>query len=194
MKLVVGLGNPGREYQNTRHNIGFEVIAELARNMGCSSGQKKFSGELWEGQLAGERVLLLTPWTYMNLSGDSVQAAVRFYKLSMEDILVICDDMNLEAGRLRLRASGSAGGQNGLKDIIAKLGGEDFPRLRVGIGRPPGRMSATNHVLGKYSSEEQKTLPLTIADAVTAVELWVTKGIIDAMNQVNQNPKDSTAN
>ena len=149
MKLVVGLGNPGAEYRRTRHNVGFDVVVELARRLVAPAPQRKFDGDLVEAFSRGERLLLLAPTTYMNDSGRSVGAAVEFYKLPAEDVLIVCDDLNLEPGRLRLRAGGSAGGQNGLKDIFRRLGTDAVPRLRVGIGRPPGRMTATDYVLGR---------------------------------------------
>lgn len=188
MKLVVGLGNPGPEYRKTRHNVGFEVIEELSRRHAGKSPQRRFDGELTDVFLGGEKVLLLAPLTYMNLSGRSVGAAVEFYKLPPEDVLIVCDDLNLEPGRLRLRAAGSAGGQNGLKDIFRRLGTEELPRLRVGIGRPPGRMTATDHVLGKFTEKEREVFDLSVAQAADAVEKWAREGIAATMNVVNAKP------
>lgn len=188
MKLVVGLGNPGAEYRRTRHNIGFEVIEELTRRHAGTSPQRRFDGEVVELFFEGEKVLLLAPLTYMNLSGRSVGAAVDFYKLPLEDLLIVCDDLNLEPGRLRLRADGSAGGQNGLKDIFRRLGTEDVPRLRVGIGRPPGRMTATDYVLGHFTEQEREAFGVTVAQAADCVELWARDGITAAMNAVNARP------
>jgi len=193
MKLVVGLGNPGAEYRKTRHNIGFEVVEELSRRHAGTSPQRRFDGEVVEafiggGGLGGEKVLLLAPLTYMNLSGRSVGAAVDFYKLPLEDVLIVCDDLNLEPGRLRLRADGSAGGQNGLKDIFRRLGTEQVPRLRVGIGRPPGRMTATDYVLGNFTERERELFGLAVAQAADAVESWTRDGITAAMNAVNARP------
>jgi PTH1 family peptidyl-tRNA hydrolase len=188
MKLVVGLGNPGPEYRRTRHNIGFEVIEELSRRHAGTSPQRRFDGELVEVFLGGEKVLLLAPLTYMNLSGRSVGPAVEFYKLPLEDVLVVCDDLNLEPGRLRLRADGSPGGQNGLKDILRRLGTEAVPRLRVGIGRPPGRMEATDYVLGKFTEREREVFDDTVLRAADGIELWAREGISAAMNVVNAKP------
>ncbi len=137
MKLIVGLGNPGRKYEQTRHNVGFIVAAKLAAMTAAGQPKVKFEGELAEASIAGQKVAILCPQTYMNASGRSVRKAVDFYKLDLENVLVICDDLNLPSGRLRIRASGSAGGQNGIKDIIRHLGSESFPRLRGGLGRPP---------------------------------------------------------
>jgi peptidyl-tRNA hydrolase, PTH1 family len=142
MKLVVGLGNPGKKYQGTRHNVGFEVLDELARRTQAGGPKSKFSGNLVETRVDEEKLLLLYPHTYMNLSGNSVRPAFDFYKLELPDVLVVCDDFNLPVGKLRLRPQGSSGGQKGLADIVRKLGSEEVPRLRIGIGRPPGRMDA----------------------------------------------------
>lgn len=188
MKLVVGLGNPGPEYRKTRHNVGFEVIEELARRHASTSSQRRFDAEAFEIFLNAEKLLLLAPLTYMNLSGRSVGAAVDFYKLAAENVLIVCDDLNLEPGRLRLRADGSAGGQNGLKDIFRRLGTEAVPRLRVGIGRPPGRMTATDYVLGKFTEHERTEFELVVAKAADAVEQWVREGIFATMNVVNAKP------
>ncbi len=188
MKLVVGLGNPGAEYRKTRHNVGFEVIAELCRRHAGTAPQRRFDGEFVEAFIGSEKILLLTPLTYMNLSGRSVGAAVDFYKFPLENLLVVCDDLNLEPGRLRLRANGSAGGQNGLKDIFRRLASEEVPRLRVGIGRPPGRMTATDYVLGNFSEREREGFDQAVAEAADGVELWTRDGIVAAMNVVNAKP------
>jgi PTH1 family peptidyl-tRNA hydrolase len=188
MKLVAGLGNPGPEYRKTRHNIGFDIIEELVRRHSNTSSQRRFDAESFEIFLNAEKVLLLAPLTYMNLSGRSVGAAVEFYKLPLEDVLIVCDDLNLESGRLRLRADGSAGGQNGLKDIFRRLGTETVPRLRVGIGRPPGRMTATDYVLGKFTEQERQEFELVVAKAADGVEQWVRDGIFAAMNALNAKP------
>lgn len=188
MKLVVGLGNPGAEYRRTRHNVGFEVVDELRRRHAGTAPQRRFDGEVVDVFLEGDKILLLAPLTYMNLSGRSVGAAVEFYKLPLDEVLIVCDDLNLEPGRLRLRAEGSAGGQNGLKDIFRRLGTEQVPRLRVGIGRPPGRMTATDYVLGNFTEREREAFELTVAQAADGVELWARDGITAAMNVVNARP------
>src|SRR5688572_30356880 len=150
MKLIVGLGNPGDKYKETRHNVGFEVTSRLAARFGASPPRARFQGETVEANIAGQKVLLLTPLTYMNLSGASVLAARDFYKIELQDILIVCDDFNLPLGKLRLRARGSAGGQNGLADILRRLGTEDLPRLRIGIGSPPPGRDPAGYVLGRF--------------------------------------------
>jgi PTH1 family peptidyl-tRNA hydrolase len=192
MRIIVGLGNPGREYASTRHNIGFMVINELARRAAANGGRKRFRAEIAEGHLHGEKVIFVAPRTYMNLSGHSVREAVNWYNVLHDDLLIVLDDMDLLFGQLRLRGSGSAGGHNGLKSIIEQLGGTDIPRLRVGIGR--GRSSSTSHVLSKFSADEEKELPEVIRKAADAVELWMSEGIADAMNSVNQRPKKASEN
>ena len=159
MKLIVGLGNIGRKYEKTRHNIGFEVLESLVARRPGAGTKEKFDGRLMDATIAGERSLLLWPYTLMNRSGQSVLAAADFYQLLPADLLVVCDDFNLPLGKLRLRSEGSAGGQKGLEDIIKRLGTEEFTRLRIGIGPVP--------------------------DAWDAAECWVTKGIAVAMNRFN---------
>ncbi len=140
MKLVVGLGNPGRQYTETRHNIGFRVVEQIANTSSGGTWSARFDGLTCDIRLGAEKLLLLKPMTYMNRSGRSVRSAIDFYKVELADLLIICDDVNLSLGKLRLRSGGSAGGNNGLKDIILHLGTEEFPRLRVGVGAPrPGR-------------------------------------------------------
>ncbi|MCA9068127.1 MAG: aminoacyl-tRNA hydrolase [Planctomycetaceae bacterium] len=190
MKIVVGLGNPGAKYRGTRHNVGYEVLAELANRHGGASPILKHDAELVEIFLGGEKVLLVAPQTYMNLSGRSVWPLVDFYKLPLDDLLIICDDLNLDVGRLRLRPSGSAGGQNGIKHIIQQLGSQEFPRLRIGIGRPPGRMDAAAYVLARFLSEEREMMDEAILSAADGVELWVREGCDKAMNRINSIPKE----
>ncbi len=185
MKVVVGLGNPGRKYIGTRHNVGFDVLARLAHERGADSVRTKFEAEITEITVGTERLLLVAPQTFMNLSGRSVRQIVDFYKLSADDVLLICDDLNLEAGRLRLRAAGSAGGQKGLQNTIDHLGTQQFARLRVGIGRPPGRMDAAAYVLQKFSASDREIIDVTVAQAADAVILWAEDGVQSAMNSVN---------
>ena len=189
MKLVVGLGNPGRKYNGSRHNVGFEVLARLAQRYDVGRPKAKFSAEVAETIIKNQKTILLSPLTYMNLSGQSVRAAVDFYKLPLTDLLVICDDINLDVARLRFRPSGSAGGQNGLKDIIQRLGSQTFGRLRVGVGRPPPNWDAADFVLGKFSQEDQSEIDSCVARADDAVEVWVEQGIGPAMNWFNADPK-----
>jgi PTH1 family peptidyl-tRNA hydrolase len=185
MKLIVGLGNPGRKYEGTRHNVGFDVIAELARRTGAGGFKKAFQGEAADARLGDERVLLLMPHTFMNLSGATAVEARDFYKLTNDQLLIVCDDLNLPVGKLRVRASGSAGGQKGLADAIRRLGGENVPRLRVGIGQPPDRMGAADYVLAKFDKIEKTEMALAVATAADAVEMWTREGIAACMNRYN---------
>ncbi len=189
MKVVVGLGNPGDQYQKTRHNVGFRTVAELAKRHGGEKPRSRFDADVVEIFLNSEKILLVAPQTFMNNSGRSVAAVTRFFQLEPENLLVVCDDMNLETGRLRLRGSGSAGGQNGLKDIIRHWGGEDFARLRIGIGRPPGRMSASDYVLGRFRNEEVEEIDHAIIKAADGLEKWINEGLEAAMNWLNPDDK-----
>jgi peptidyl-tRNA hydrolase, PTH1 family len=185
MKLIVGLGNPGSRYTGTRHNIGFEVIAELARRHAAGSPREKFQAELAEATIAGEKTLLMCPLTFMNLSGQAVQPARDFYKIENNDLLVVCDDFALPLGKLRIRAQGSAGGQKGLDDIIRRLGTDELPRLRIGIGPLPENWEAANFVLGKFSKEEAAEATEMVKRSADAVASWIRDGLAKAMNQYN---------
>ncbi len=185
MKLVVGLGNPGRKYADTRHNVGFVVLAELARRTAAARGRFDFEAELVDSILGSVKVLLAAPQTFMNSSGSSVLRLRDFYKLEHDDILVVCDDFNLPLGRLRIRAAGTAGGQKGLSDIIRRLSTEQIPRLRIGIGLPPAGFEAADFVLSKFRREEQTEIDLAVQRAADAVTDWVTQGIGPAMNKYN---------
>lgn len=187
MKLVVGLGNPGAEYAQTRHNIGFMVIDSLAKELGVAVEKSQHKALVGQGHCGSNKVILAKPQTYMNLSGQSVVALMNWYKLSPEDLLVITDDMDLAPGRLRLRRNGSAGGQNGLKNIIELLGTQEFARMRVGIGRP--EHGAVGHVLGKINDSEAELIEPAIKNAVEAVNMWVLEGTTAAMNKYNVKPK-----
>uniref|UniRef100_UPI0025FA3852 aminoacyl-tRNA hydrolase n=1 Tax=uncultured Clostridium sp. TaxID=59620 RepID=UPI0025FA3852 len=164
MFLIVGLGNPGSQYEDTRHNIGFKVIDNIAKEYNIEINRQKFKGMCGEGFINGEKVILLKPTTYMNLSGESIREVVDFYKISNEDVLVIYDDISLDVGRLRIREKGSAGGHNGIKSIIAHLGTDIFPRIKVGVGQP--NVDLVNYVLGKFTKEEMEVLSESI-DAST---------------------------
>ncbi len=185
MKLIVGLGNPGRRYAGTRHNVGFEVVAEVARRLGAEKPRARFDGEVVEAKMAGEKLVLLCPATYMNRSGASVLAARDFYKLGNDEILIVCDDINLPLARLRVRMKGSSGGQKGLADVISRLGTEDLSRLRVGIGSPPEGWDAADYVLGRFTREEQAEIEPAILRAADAAVAWARDGIDMCMNQFN---------
>jgi PTH1 family peptidyl-tRNA hydrolase len=185
MKLVAGLGNPGRRYEGTRHNVGFLVVAALARKFATGGVKERFQGEVVEADLEGQKVLLLAPSTYMNASGASVLAARDFYKILNEDLLVICDDLNLPLGRLRVRAGGSSGGQKGVEDIIRRLGSDEFARLRIGIGSPPQGWDWANYVLNKFSKEEIPEIEQAVARAAEAALIWAREGVAACMNRYN---------
>jgi peptidyl-tRNA hydrolase, PTH1 family len=191
MKLIVGLGNPGRRYAETRHNVGFAVAAKLLPKIGATSAREKFNGELAEGTIDGEKVAVLCPMTFMNASGDSVRRAVDFYKIEPagDDLLVICDDLNLSCGRLRIRRGGSAGGQKGLADIIRVLATDQVPRLRMGIDRPPEHMEVVDYVLGKFGPEDRDMIEQVYDLASMACVDWVRQGTLFAMNRYNAEPK-----
>lgn len=185
MKLIVGLGNPGRKYAGTRHNVGFEVVAEVARRLGTEKPRARFNGEVVEAKIAGEKLVFLRPATYMNRSGASVLAARDFYKLADDEILIVCDDINLPLARLRVRAKGSSGGQKGLADVIQRFGTEDLSRLRIGIGSPPEGWDAADYVLGRFSREELAEVEPAILRAADAAVVWARDGIDTCMSQFN---------
>lgn len=185
MKLVVGLGNPGSRYAGTRHNLGFAVVDALAGRWGFEVNRQKFNAWVGDGTVAGQRVLLLKPLTFMNLSGQAVQAAVAFHKVPLEDLLVVGDDLDLPTGQLRVRASGSSGGHRGLENIIQLLGSEAFARVRIGIGR--GRPEdVVGHVLSEFADDEAAVAEATVRRAAGAVECWLAEGVTAAMNRFNR--------
>ncbi|MDS0525308.1 aminoacyl-tRNA hydrolase [Clostridium sp. SHJSY1] len=183
MFLIVGLGNPGREYENTRHNIGFDAIDVIAKRYNIEVSRIKFKGVYGEGFIGSEKVMLLKPTTYMNLSGESVREVMDFYKLSKEQVLVIYDDISLEVGRLRIREKGSAGGHNGIKSIISHLGTDVFSRIKIGVGQPDGNL--VNHVLGNFSKEDRKYLDEVLSAVVSATDVIVHEDTKKAMNEFN---------
>ena len=187
IKLVIGLGNPASKYQGTRHNIGFELVDGLARGGSQASFSGKFEGQQAEIEVDYRRVLLLKPETFMNLSGRSVGQAVRFFKLPITDLLVVCDDLSLPVGKLRLRPAGSDGGQKGLRDIASHLGSDQFPRLRIGIGDNED-LDAADYVLSRFRSTERNAIDDALILASQAVAVWVTQGIDAAMNRFNGPP------
>jgi len=184
MKLVVGLGNPGSKYEGTRHNIGFEVVDRLAEVGSGATFARKFDGLLAEAEVDFQRVLFLKPQTFMNLSGRSVGQALRFYKIELTDLLVICDDLNLPLGKLRVRPEGTDGGQKGLRDITAQVGTSAYARLRVGIG-DRGETGASNFVLSRFRSAERPVVDDALILASQAVAVWVARGAAAAMNRFN---------
>lgn len=170
----------------TRHNIGFDVLVALSERFSADRWRTSFEAETTEIQIGSERVQLAAPQTFMNLSGRSVRSIVNFYKIPLADLLLVHDDMNLPTGRLRLRSSGSAGGQKGLQNTIDQLGTSDFARLRVGVGRPPGGMDAANYVLHKFNKAERLQMEDCVSRAASAVESWVEEGVEQAMNLFNR--------
>lgn len=187
--LIVGLGNPGQEYERNRHNVGFHCLDLLANRHGLSFGKKQRAAVLAMGRIAGQRVILLKPQTFVNLSGKAVSEIARFYQASVENILVIYDDLDLPQGATRLRPGGGSGGHNGIKSIIEHLHAQNFARLRVGIGRPPGRMQPKDYVLQDFSEPERETMAAVVERAVDAVECFIQHGIIKAMNRFNIRPE-----
>jgi PTH1 family peptidyl-tRNA hydrolase len=185
VKVVVGLGNPGPKYERTRHNVGFVVVDELTTRLSAGKPRRRFDATISEGTLGTEKVLLAAPQTYMNESGRSVRQIVDFYGLSLGNLILVCDDFNLELARLRMRSGGSAGGQKGLADTIRHLGTEEFPRLRIGIGRPPEQMDAADFVLSQFRRTEIKPMQAAVVRAAEGVEIWIRSGLDRAMNQVN---------
>jgi len=183
MKIIVGLGNPGREYGSTRHNIGFDVIDILSKRHKIPVKTKRDRAFMGEGTILEEQVILLKPLTYMNLSGEAVAQAARRYRIDVSDILVICDDVNLPLGRLRIRGKGSAGGHNGLKSIINSLRSDEFPRVRVGIGSASGDM--VDHVLSRFHPQERQVVHDCTQKAADAVECALAEGLDAAMNKFN---------
>jgi PTH1 family peptidyl-tRNA hydrolase len=185
MKLVVGLGNPGRKYEGTRHNVGYMVLSELARRARHEGTKGAFQGEVADIAINMERTLLLWPHTYMNRSGGSVLAARDFYKLKNDDVLIVCDDLHLPLGKLRFRPQGSAGGQKGLADVIRVFGTEEVPRLRIGIGEAPPGWNSADYVLARFTKQDQTVIDEAVVRGAEGVETWVRRGIQECMNQYN---------
>lgn len=186
MYVIAGLGNPDKKYEKTRHNVGFDLIDVLADKYQIRMSEHKHRAICGSGWIQGKKVLLVKPQTYMNLSGESIREVLQFYKLSAEDdLLVIYDDINLAPGRIRVRAKGSAGGHNGIKNIIAQTGTEGFARIRIGVGEKPAGWDLADYVLGHFSEEERAAVEEAFADAVEAVGLIVADDLNEAMNRFN---------
>lgn len=185
MKLIIGLGNPGRQYENTRHNVGFNVIDKLSEELAIPLDRQKFNGLYGMGHISGEKVILLKPLTYMNLSGECIRPLMDYYDISTEEIVVIYDDLDLPVGKIRLRSKGSAGGHNGIKSMILHLGTQEFNRLRVGIDRPVNGMKITDYVLGKFTQEEMEGINQAIDYSAKACEDWIRKSFVQVMNEYN---------
>jgi len=186
VKLICGLGNPGREHAGDRHNAGSLVVDTLAERLGIALDSAKFEGRLGTGHLGAEKVLLLKPETYMNLSGQSVAAAARFYKVEAEDMLVVHDELDLPFGRMQLKSGGGTAGHNGLRSILASLGEEGFARLRIGVGKPEAKERTVGHVLSGFSAEERRALPGLLEDAADAAVGWATLPLAEAMTRFNR--------
>jgi PTH1 family peptidyl-tRNA hydrolase len=184
--LIVGLGNPGAEYAAHRHNVGFRVVQMLAHTHGLAFSRRRGKARVAEGQIAGRRVILAQPRTFMNLSGKAVGKLSRAFDVPPEHILVVYDDLDLPLGRLRLRSEGGSGGHRGMRSIIDKLGTQSFPRLRVGIDRPPGRMDPADYVLQPFANDEEPIISEVLEQAVAAIECWLEEGIVAAMDRFNQ--------
>ena len=189
MKLVAGLGNPGRDYAGTRHNIGFGVIARISDKYNIPLTGKEHKAICGKGMIGGEKVILAQPQTFMNLSGECVRSLVDYYKLESEDIIIAYDDIDLEVGQLRIRSKGSAGGHNGIKNIISHLGTNEFPRVKVGVGGKPEGGDLGRHVLGRFSREDEKVIGEVLDVAVEAVETILSDGVEAAMNRYNAKRK-----
>lgn len=190
MYIIAGLGNPTKEYDKTRHNVGFSVIDVLADRYNIDVSERKHKALCGRGAIEGQKVVLMKPQTFMNLSGESIRAAVDFYKVEPEDIIIIYDDVSLEPGQLRIRLKGSAGGHNGIKNIIAHLGTQEFPRIKVGVGAKPPRMDLAAYVLSRFSQGEQKLMDDAFKEAAEAAVMMMADGADRAMNHYNTKKKE----
>lgn len=188
MKIIVGLGNPGRTYLRTRHNLGFRVVEELAARYGLRFSKRQFNAEIADGTVAGVRVLLVKPQTFMNASGEAVAPLAGYYQVPPEDVLAIHDDLDLTPGKLRVRRSGSAGGHRGIASLIERLGTKEFPRVKIGIGHPEGPIEVVDYVLQVFSADEAAVMERTVAEAADAVEVFLKDGLDAAMRKYNTAP------
>ncbi|TCS94295.1 aminoacyl-tRNA hydrolase [Hazenella coriacea] len=185
MKVIVGLGNPGMKYALTRHNVGFWVIDLLSQHWGISISKEKWKAEVGEGVVNGEKVILIKPLTYMNLSGESVRPAMDWLKADLDDLCVIYDDLDMPPGKIRLRLKGSSGGHNGMKSIIQHLGTDQFKRLKVGIGRPTGRIPVPDYVLSHFNQDERITIDDAVDRSAKAMDRWLDSTFLEVMNVYN---------
>lgn len=185
MYVIVGLGNPGKKYKVSRHNIGFEVVDEFARSNNIKMNKSKFKAIIGEGNVFGEKVVVVKPQTYMNLSGESVMSIMKFYNLEIENLIVVYDDIDLDVGKLRIRKKGSGGSHNGMKNIIYLLKKDGFPRVRVGVGKPPAGRDLADYVLSHFKKDEQEILIPVVKDAVSAIETIIKDDLDLAMNKYN---------
>lgn len=190
MYIIAGLGNPTKEYDKTRHNVGFEVIDRLADRYDIDVSERKHRAFCGKGMIEGQKVLLVKPQTFMNLSGESLRSVVDYYKVMPEELVVIYDDISLPPGQLRIRLKGSAGGHNGIKNIIAHLGTQEFPRIKVGVGAKPPRMDLKDYVLSRFSKGEQELMDKAFQEAAQAVAMMIGEGADRAMNHFNTKKKE----
>ncbi len=190
MYMIAGLGNPTKEYDRTRHNVGFAVIDELADRYGIDVSERKHRALCGRGAIEGQKVLLAKPQTFMNLSGESLRALTDYYKVLPEELIVIYDDISLPPGQLRIRLKGSAGGHNGIKNIIAHLGTQEFPRIKVGVGEKPPRMDLKDYVLSRFSKGEQELMDAAFREAAQAAVMMICDGADRAMNHFNTKKKE----
>jgi len=186
MKVIIGLGNPGSKYDNTRHNVGFDVIDYISQQYNISINKVKFKAIIGEGTIEGQRVILVKPQTYMNLSGESVREIIEWYKIPVGNIIIVFDDIDLNMGKIRVRPKGSSGSHNGMKSVIYQIQNDNFPRIRIGIGRPPEGWDLADYVLSKFGAEDKKIMDESVKNAAKAVASIIKSGADAAMNTFNK--------
>jgi len=189
MKIVVGIGNPGRQYAGTRHNVGYRVVENLARKLNTGTARERFESLVQDAVVDGEKLLLMRPLTYVNLSGVAARRAADWFGCTADDVLVVADDMNLPVARIRVRSQGSSGGHNGIQSIIQHMGTVDFPRIRIGIGSPGPHREGVDHVLSRFTEEEEPLIADSCEEAADAALVWVRQGIEECMNRFNRKPE-----
>ena len=192
MYIIAGLGNPGKEYAGSRHNVGFMTLDELADRYNIDVREKAHKALIGKGMIEGNKVILVKPQTYMNLSGESIRSVMDYYKTEPSDFIVIYDDISLEPGQIRIRKKGSAGGHNGIKNIIAHLGTQEFPRIRIGVGEKPRGMDLADYVLGRFPKEQQAVMEEAYRDAAEAACMMIEDGADAAMNHYNRKNKENS--